>query len=660
MVDCKIMTEQATRKSSKKSSKKPAKDSAVETRGFQTEVKQLLHLMIHSLYSNKEIFLRELISNASDACDKLRFEAVSNAALFESNPDLEIQIDFDPEAGTISITDNGVGMSREEVIDHLGTIAKSGTSEFLKNMSGDERKDASLIGQFGVGFYSSFIVADRVDLYTRRAGLTANEGVHWSSAGEGEFSVEAIDRDERGTTVVLHLREDDKEFADPYRLRNLIRRYSDHIGFPVKMLEQKAPAAAEEESAEQDEQPAYETVNAARALWTRARTEIKDEEYQEFYKHISHDFQDAVLWSHNKVEGKREYTSLLYLPSKAPFDMWNREAPKGLKLYVQRVFIMDDADQFLPLYLRFIRGVIDSGDLSLNVSREMLQQDAHVEAIRSALTKRALDMLGKLAKDDADKYQAFWDEFGKVLKEGVAEDSANHEKIAGLLRFATTHTDAAVQNVSLADYIARMQEGQDKIYFISADSHNAAKASPHLEVLCKKGIEVLLLSDPIDEWVTSHLREFDGKQFADVGRGELDLGEIAGADEKSVEELAEQHKDLLERLTSELGDDVKEVRVTNRLTESPACLVVDDYDMGKQMQRIMEASGQSVPVSKPIFEINPEHMLVKRLEAEQNETRFGDLAHVLFDQAALAEGRQPQDPGVFVQRLNRLLVDLSD
>jgi len=660
MVDCKIMTEQATRKSSKKSSKKPAKDSAVETRGFQTEVKQLLHLMIHSLYSNKEIFLRELISNASDACDKLRFEAVSNANLFESNPDLEIQIDFDPEAGTISITDNGVGMSREEVIDHLGTIAKSGTSEFLKNMSGDERKDASLIGQFGVGFYSSFIVADRVDLYTRRAGLTANEGVHWSSAGEGEFSVEAIDRDERGTTVVLHLREDDKEFADPYRLRNLIRRYSDHIGFPVKMLEQKAPAAAEEESAEQDEQPAYETVNAARALWTRARTEIKDEEYQEFYKHISHDFQDAVLWSHNKVEGKREYTSLLYLPSKAPFDMWNREAPKGLKLYVQRVFIMDDADQFLPLYLRFIRGVIDSGDLSLNVSREMLQQDAHVEAIRSALTKRALDMLGKLAKDDADKYQAFWDEFGKVLKEGVAEDSANHEKIAGLLRFATTHTDAAVQNVSLADYIARMQEGQDKIYYISADSHNAAKASPHLEVFRKKGIEVLLLSDPIDEWVTSHLREFDGKQFADVGRGELDLGEIAGADEKSVEELAEQHKDLLERLTSELGDDVKEVRVTNRLTESPACLVVDDYDMGKQMQRIMEASGQSVPVSKPIFEINPEHMLVKRLEAEQNETRFGDLAHVLFDQAALAEGRQPQDPGVFVQRLNRLLVDLSD
>ena len=650
------MTEQATSKSSQQTGKK----SAAETRGFQTEVKQLLHLMIHSLYSNKEIFLRELISNASDACDKLRFEAVSDGSLLENNPDLEIRVDFDSEAGTVSITDNGVGMSRDEVIEHLGTIAKSGTGEFLEQMTGDDRKDASLIGQFGVGFYSSFIVADHVDLYTRRAGLPANEGVHWSSAGEGEFSVETVARPERGTTVVLHLREDDKEFADPHRLRNLIRRYSDHIGFPVEMLEQQMPAADEEESAAQDDQPVYETVNAARALWTRPRTEINDEEYQEFYKHISHDFQDAVLWSHNKVEGKREYTSLLYLPSKAPFDMWNREAPKGLKLYVQRVFIMDDADQFLPLYLRFIRGVVDSGDLSLNVSRELLQQDAHVEAIRSALTKRALDMLGKLAKDDADKYQAFWDEFGKVLKEGVAEDSANHEKIAGLLRFATSHTDASEQTVSLADYVARMQKGQDKIYFISADSHNAAKASPHLEVFRKKGIEVLLLSDPIDEWVTSHLREFDGKQFADVGRGELDLGEIAGDEEKSVEELADQHKELLERLTGELEGDVKEVRVTNRLTESPACLVIDDYDMGKQMQRIMEASGQAVPVSKPIFEINPEHALVKRLEAEQNEDRFGDLARVLFDQAALAEGRQPTDPGMFVQRLNRLLIALSD
>jgi len=650
------MTEQATKKSSPESSKK----TAAETRGFQTEVKQLLHLMIHSLYSNKEIFLRELISNASDACDKLRFEAVSDASLLEDNPDLELRLDFDPEAGTVSISDNGVGMSRDEVVDHLGTIAKSGTGEFLARMSGDERKDASLIGQFGVGFYSSFIVADRVDLYTRRAGLAANEGVHWSSVGEGEFSVETMDKAERGTTVVLHLREDDKEFADPNRLRNLIRRYSDHIGFPVKMLEQKVPTTDEDESQAEDDEPVYETVNAARALWTRPRTEVKDEEYQEFYKHISHDFQDAVLWSHNKVEGKREYTSLLYLPSKAPFDMWNREAPRGLKLYVQRVFIMDDADQFLPLYLRFIRGVVDSGDLSLNVSRELLQQDAHVEAIRSALTKRALDMLAKLAKDDADKYQAFWDEFGKVLKEGVAEDSANHEKIASLLRFATTNNDAATQDVSLADYVARMQDGQDKIYFISADSHNAAKASPHLEVFRKKGIEVLLLSDPIDEWVTSHLREFDGKEFADVGRGELDLGEIAGDDEKPVEELAEEHKDLLERLTSELEGDVKEVRVTNRLTDSPACLVVDDYDMGKQMQRIMEASGQSVPVSKPIFEINPEHTLVKRLEAEQGEQRFADLARVLFDQAALAEGRQPQDPGVFVQRLNRLLIDLSD
>ncbi len=662
------MTKQASRKSSKKSSGKSTKKSSgkstkkstVETRKFQTEVKQLLHLMIHSLYSNKEIFLRELISNASDACDKLRFEAVSDAALLESNPDLEIRVDFDPEAGTVSITDNGVGMSRDEVIDHLGTIAKSGTDEFLQQMSGDERKDASLIGRFGVGFYSSFIVADQVDLFTRRAGLAASEGVHWASAGEGDFSIETVDRAERGTTVVLHLRDASKEFADPHRLRNMIRHFSDHIGFPVRMLEQKMPAAGAEESSAEDEQPVYETVNAARALWTRPRTDIKDDEYQEFYKHISHDFQDAVLWSHNKVEGKREYTSLIYLPGKAPFDMWNREAPRGLKLYVQRVFIMDDADQFLPLYLRFLRGVVDSGDLSLNVSREMLQQDAHVEAIKSALTKRALDMLSKLAKDDAEKYQAFWDEFGKVLKEGVAEDQGNHEKIAGLLRFATTHNDAATQNMSLADYVARMQDGQDKIYFISADSHNAAKASPHLEVFRKKGIEVLLLSDPIDEWVTSHLREFDDKQFADVGRGELDLGEITGDDEASVEELAEQHKDLLERLTSELEGDVKEVRVTNRLTESPACLVIDDYDMGKQMQRIMKASGQSVPESKPIFEINPAHTLVKRLEAEQGEQRFSDLARVLFDQAALAEGRQPQDPGVFVRRLNRLLIDLGD
>jgi molecular chaperone HtpG len=656
------MTEQATRKSARKSARKDdgqrAPAGKVETLGFQTEVKQLLHLMIHSLYSNKEIFLRELISNASDACDKLRFEAVSNANLLEDNAELAVVIEFDKSASTITVADNGIGMSRDEAIEHLGTIAKSGTGEFLAQLSGDERKDASLIGQFGVGFYSSFVVAHEVEVFTRRAGLSAAEGVHWSSKGEGEFSVESIELPAHGTKVVLHLREDSAEFADAWKLRGLIRRYSDHISFPVKMLSEVKSAeidGAEVEAAE----PTLETVNAARALWTRPRTEISDEEYKEFYKHISHDFQDPLLWSHNKVEGKREYTSLLYLPAKAPFDLWNREAPKGLKLYVRRVFIMDDADQFLPLYLRFIRGVVDSGDLSLNVSREILQQDAHVEAIRSALTKRALDMIARLAAEDTEKYQAFWDIFGKVLKEGVAEDSANHEKIASLLRFATTHTNSVAQNVSLADYVSRMQPGQDKIYFISADSHNAAKASPHLEVFRKKGIEVLLLSDPIDEWVTGYLREFDGKTFVDVGRGLLDLGEIADDETETTEELAEQHKDLLERIKKILDPDVKDVRVTNRLTESPACLVIDDYDMGKQMRRIMEASGQSLPEAKPIFEINPEHTLVKRLEAELDEQRFTDLTRVLFDQAALAEGRQPQDPGAFVQRLNRLLIDLS-
>ncbi len=636
--------------------------AAAETLGFQTEVKQLLHLMIHSLYSNKEIFLRELISNASDACDKLRFEAVSDSTLFEDQPDLEIRIDVDREAGTISVSDNGIGMSRDEVIEHLGTIAKSGTSEFLAQLSGDERKDSSLIGQFGVGFYSSFIVADRVDLYTRRAGLSAAEGVHWSSQGEGEFTVEAADKANRGTTVVLHLREDDKGFADPYRLRSLIRRYSDHIGFPVKMLEeQSAPPAAEDgEDAPAQPEPGYETVNEARALWTRPRTDVNDDEYREFYKHISHDFQDPLSWSHNKVEGKREYTSLLYLPAKAPFDLYNREAPKGLKLYVQRVFIMDEADQFLPLYLRFVRGIVDANDLSLNVSRELLQQDAHVEAIKSALTKRVLDMIGKLANDEDDsKYQAFWDEFGTVLKEGPGEDPANKDKIAGLLRFASTHTGEVTQNVSLDDYIGRMPEGQDKIYYITADNHNAAKASPHLEVFRKKGIEVLLLSDAIDEWVTGYLQEYDGKPLVDVGRGQLDLGDLGADDEATADELTEANKALIERISDVLAGDVKEVRATNRLTDSPACLIVDEFDMGKQMRKVLEASGQKLPESQPILEINPEHPLVEKLDAEKNEERFADLTRVLFDQAALAEGRQPKDPGLFVQRLNKLLIDLS-
>ncbi len=646
------MTDQATDSSAQ----------ATQTLGFQTEVKQLLHLMIHSLYSNKEIFLRELISNASDACDKLRFEAVSDSSLFEDQPELEVQVDFDAEAATVTVTDNGIGMSRDEVIEHLGTIAKSGTSEFLAQLSGDQRNDSSLIGQFGVGFYSSFIVADRVELLTRRAGLPAADAVHWESTGEGEFTVESAEKAGRGTTVILHLREDAKEFADPYRLRNLIRRYSDHIGFPVKMLEQQTPPLPTEDGEEPAEQPepGYETVNAARALWTRPRTDVKDEEYAEFYKHISHDFQDPLLWSHNKVEGKREYTSLLYLPAKAPFDLYNREAPKGLKLYVQRVFIMDEADQFLPLYLRFVRGVVDSNDLSLNVSRELLQQDAHVEAIRSALTKRVLDMIEKLAKDeDPEKYQAFWDEFGTVLKEGPGEDSTNKDKVAGLLRFASTHTGEAAQNVSLADYIGRMTEGQDKIYFITADNHNAAKSSPHLEVFRKKGIEVLLLSDAIDEWVTGHLQEFDGKAFVDVGRGQLDMSELGEDDEESADALNESNKELIERIAGVLGGDVKEVRATNRLTDSPACLVIDEYDMGKQMRKVLEASGQKLPDTQPIFEINPAHTLVKKLSAETDEERFADLTRVLLDQAALAEGQQPQDPGLFVQRLNKLLIDLS-
>ena len=643
------MTEQAT--------ENPA--ATGETLGFQAEVKQLLHLMIHSLYSNREIFLRELISNASDAADKLRFAAVSDADLLEDDPDLEIRIDFDTEAHTVTISDNGIGMSRDEVIDNLGTIAKSGTGEFLARLSGDQQKDASLIGQFGVGFYSSFIVADKVELLTRKAGLAAADGVHWESDGQGEFSVASVEKAGRGTTVVLHLREDALEFADPYRLRALIRQYSDHIGFPVKMLEQKMPG--EEETEGEATESEFETVNEARALWTRARTDVSEDEYKEFYKHISHDFQDPLSWSHNRVEGKREYTSLLYLPAKAPFDLWNRESPRGLKLYVQRVFIMDDAEQFLPLYLRFIRGVVDSADLSLNVSREILQQDAHVEAIRTALTKRALDMIKKLTKD-TEQYQAFWNEFGTVLKEGPAEDAANHETIAEILRFASTKGDGEVQSVSLSDYVGRMQDGQDKIYFITADNYNAAKSSPHLEVFRKNDIEVLLLSDPIDEWVTSHLREFDGKAFADVGRGELDLAGVDSKDstEESDEDQAEADTALIEKIKAELGDDVKEVRVTKRLVESPACLVIDEFDMGKQMRRVMEASGQKLPESQPILEINTDHSLVRRLADESNTERFTDLACVLFEQAALAEGRQPKDPGMFVQRLNRLLTELSD
>lgn len=627
-------------------------ESQKETLGFQTEVKQLLHLMIHSLYSNKEIFLRELISNASDAEDKLRFAALKNDSLFESDPDLKIRLDYDEKKNTVTLTDNGIGMSRDDVVQNLGTIARSGTAEFLGQLTGDEKKDSKLIGQFGVGFYSSFIVADRVEVFTRRAGTPAEEGVHWESSGDGEFSIEPVTREQRGTQIVLHLKKTENEFANGFRLRNLVKKYSDHISFPVVM---KA------ESDDEEKQGTDETVNEATALWTLPRTEIKDEEYKEFYKHIGHDFEDPLTWSHNKVEGKLDYTSLLYVPARAPFDLYNREAPRGLKLYVQRVFIMDDAEQFLPLFLRFTKGVIDSNDLSLNISREILQNDSTVESIRSAVTKRVLDMLTKLAKKEPEQYQKFWTEFGSVLKEGPAEDFSNREKIAKLLRFASTHTGESTQNVSLDDYIARMKEGQSKIYYITADNFMAAKSSPHLEVFRKKGIEVLILSDRIDEWMMGYLTEYDGKSLQDVARGELDLGEVeTEEDKKHQEEATEAHKGLLERIKTSLDASVQDVRVTNRLTDSPACLVVGDHDMGAQMKKIMEAAGQKVPDSKPIFEINVEHPLVLRLENEQGEERFSELAAVLFDQATLASGEQLKDPGAYVTRLNRLLLDLSN
>lgn len=633
-----------------------SKETTSETLGFQAEVKQLLHLMIHSLYSNREIFLRELISNASDAADKLRFEAIADEKLLEESPELRIQVDFDADARTISVSDNGIGMSRDEAVQQLGTIARSGTAEYLKQMSGESRPDANLIGQFGVGFYSSFIVADRVDVFTRRAGASSEEGVHWSSDGQGEFTVESIDRPERGTTVTLHLRDDATEFAEDFRLRSLIRKYSDHIAFPVVM-----PAVAREDSEEQHdekESAGTETVNTAKALWTRPRSEISDAEYQEFYKHIAHDFQDPLIWSHNRVEGKREYTSLLFIPARSPFDLWNRESPRGLKLYVQRVFIMDDAEQFLPLYLRFVRGIVDSNDLSLNVSRELLQQDATVETIRSALTKRVLDMLSKLASEDPEKYQVFWDEFGRVIKEGPAEDHVNREKIAGLLRFSTTHTGQEKQDQSLADYVGRKKEGQDKIHYVTADSFKAAQSSPHLEVFRKQGIEVLLLGDPVDEWLMGHLGEFDGMEFRDIRRGELRLGE---ADDEKVEKEEDEgtHKDFLDRLREQLKDEVEDVRTTERLTDSPACLAIGEYDMGTQMRKIMEAAGQSVPDSKPIFEINLDHPLIRRLRDESDDQRFADLTKVIFDQASLADGRQLSDPGMYVQRLNRLLLELG-
>ena len=629
-----------------------------ESLSFQTEVKQLLHLMIHSLYSNKEIFLRELVSNASDACDKLRFQALKDDNLLADGADFSVRISADKEANTLTIEDNGIGMDRDDVINNLGTIAKSGTADFLQNLTGDEKKDSQLIGQFGVGFYSSFIVADKVDVYSRKAGTDANQGVHWSSEGEGEFTLADIELPQRGTKLVLHLKADQTEFSDSWRLRNLVKKYSDHISVPVQMLEEK-PAAAEGEEEATVEAPQWENVNSAKALWTRPRSEVKDEEYQELYHHISHDFGDAVTWSHNKVEGKLDYTSLLYVPQKAPYDMWNRERVRGLKLYVNRVFIMDDVEQFLPLYLRFIKGVIDSNDLPLNVSREILQSDSTIETIKTALVKRVLDMLSKLAKKEPEKYQAFWDEFGQVLKEGPSEDMGNKEKIAKLLRFATTLTGESKQDQSLTAYVERMKEGQEKIYYVSADNHQTAKNSPHLEVFRKKGIEVLLLSDRIDEWLMGYLQDFDGKQIVDVARGGLDLGDIETEEEKQAQEKAnDEHKGLLERIKAQFSDEVEDVRMTHRLVESPACIVVGDNDMGAQMRRIMESAGQQVPDTKPILELNPEHPLVVRLESEQSEERFADLASILLEQARLAEGTQLNDAAGFVTRLNKLLLEM--
>ena len=621
-----------------------------ETLGFQSEAKQLLHLMIHSLYSNKEIFLRELVSNANDAIDKLRFESLSNTELASVTEELRIRIDVDGDAKTVTITDNGIGMTRDEAISHLGTIAKSGTAQFLDSLTGDQKQDSQLIGQFGVGFYSTFIVADKVVVESRSAKAAKDEAVRWTSEGEAEFEVETIAREEAGTSVTLHLKPDEAEFADGWRIRNIVKKYADHVSVPVVMKQM---------ATEEDKEPEDEVVNSAKALWTRSRSDVSEDEYKEFYKLVSHDFQDPLKWSHNRVEGKLDYTSLLYIPSKASFDLYQRESPRGVKLYVQRVFIMDDAEQFLPLYLRFIRGIVDSNDLSLNVSREILQKDPAIDSMRSALTKRSLDMIEKLA-DDEEKYQVFWDEFGQVLKEGPAEDFGNREKVAGLLRFATTESASATQNQSLKAYIERMKPEQDKVYYVAAENYHMAANSPHLEIFRKKGLEVILFHDRIDEWLVSHLSEFDGKQFQDVAKGELDLGDLQDTEEKQhQEETEEEFKGLVEKIAKLLEENVEEVRMTHRLTESPACLVVSEDDMGMQMRRVLESAGQAVPENKRIFELNPDHPLVQKLNDESDSDRFNDLARVLYDQAQLAEGSQLNEPATYVTRLNKLLLELS-
>ena len=627
-----------------------------ETLGFQAEVKQLLNLMIHSLYSNKEIFLRELISNASDACDKLRFEALNNGALYGDDADLKIRVSFDKAARTVTLSDNGIGLSRDEAIEHLGTIAKSGTREFFSALTGDQAKDAHLIGQFGVGFYSSFIVADKVTVVSRRAGVEANQAVRWESGGEGDFTVEMVDKAGRGTDVTLHLREGEDEFLGGWKLKSIIRKYSDHITLPIVMKKE------EWKDGEQLVTDEDETVNQANALWVRPKSEISDEQYKEFYKHVGHDFEDPLAWTHARVEGKQEYTQLLYIPARAPFDLWDRNARHGIKLYVRRVFIMDDAEQLMPLYLRFVRGVVDSSDLPLNVSREILQESKDIDNIRSGCTRKVLSMLEGLASsDDAaekEKYAKFWENFGAVLKEGVGEDHANKEKIAGLIRFASTHNDTAEQNVTLADYIGRMKEGQEKIYFVTAETFNAARNSPHLEIFRKKGIEVLLLSDRVDEWVVGHLTEFDGKPLQSVAKGGLDLGTLEDeAEKKEAEKAADEYKELIDKVKTSLGDKVKDVRVTHRLTDSPSCLVSDDYDPSGNLARMLKAAGQQAPNTKPILEINPTHPAVMRLKYE--ETRFDDWAALLFEQATLAEGGQLDDPAGFVKRINDLMLALS-
>ena len=624
-----------------------------ETLEFQAEVSQVLNLVIRSLYSNREIFLRELISNASDAAEKLRFEGLGNDALYEDDPNLRIRITVDKDNRAVVIEDNGVGMSRQEVGETIGTIASSGTRKFLEQLSGDKAKDSALIGQFGVGFYSAFIVADRVTLETRRAGMRADEGVRWESAGEGSYTLENIEKPQRGTRITLHLREEDAEFADAWRLRGIIAKFSDHVAIPIEMLQEQA-------GEEEEKQPEWEQVNKGTALWMRNKSEVSDEEYQDFYKHISHDFQDALSWSHNRVEGAQEYTSLLYIPSQAPFDLWDREQRHGVKLYVRRVFIMDEVDKLMPHYLRFVKGVVDSDDLPLNVSREILQHDRKIDSIRGANVKRILGLLEKLAKDEPDRYQAFWKQFGNVLKEGPAEDFANREKIASLLRFTSTKSEGNEQDVSLDAYIERMPEKQDKIYYLTADSLSAARNSPHLEVFKKKDIEVLLLTDRVDEWLVSHLNDYKGKHLQSVAKGELDLGELEDQqDKEKAEKATEEHKDLLERIKGALGEAVKDVRVSTRLTDSPACLVVDHYDMSQNLARVLKQLGQDAPTPQPILELNLEHPLVERLERQQDEEKFAELGRLIFDQALLAEGGQLEDPAGFVHRLNRLMLEIG-